>query len=423
MSFSNMSRFVLIAAVILIVLLIALVWHFKPLPPGVVYMTTGSPGGFYDQVAQKYKKHFADAGIDLRLVPSNGAVENLNRLNDPNSNISVGFVQGGLTDQNRSPGLVSLGTVFYEPIWFFSRGVDVGRRLEALRGHKISIGPENSGTHSIVMELLRLNGIDPSVAPMIPLTASESGVQLLSGDISGAIMVASWDTPIVRKLVADPLVDLASFTRADAYVALYPYLTKLILPQGVGNMAANRPPADVILVSTEASLVIRKNLSPPIQYLLLDAATEIHSGPGIFQRAGQFPAPHAVDIPISKEAMQFYKSGIPFLQRHLPFRVAAAIESLAILLIPILGVLYPLVRVAPAAYAWNTRRRIFNLYGEVKLIELEMESPTPTPVLIQRLNKLEERAMHMRISNMFAQFSYVLRQHIDLVRARLMERK
>src|SRR5262249_18578978 len=150
----------------------------------------------------------------------------LNRLNDPNSNISVGFVQGGLTDQTRSPGLVSLGTVFYEPIWLFSKGVDVGRRFEELRGHKISIGPENCGPHSIVMELLKLKGIDPSVATMVPLTASESGAQLLHGDISAAIMVASWDAPMVRKLVADPQVDLGSFTRADAYVALYPYLTK-----------------------------------------------------------------------------------------------------------------------------------------------------------------------------------------------------
>jgi hypothetical protein len=293
--------------------------------------------------------------------------------------------------------------------------------MEGLRGHKISIGPENSGTRAIVTELLARNGIKSDVAEFLPFNAAESGEKLLNGQLNAAVMVASWDTPIVQRLVSDPQVELVNFARADAYIALYPYLTKLILPQGVGNIAENRPPTDINLLATQASLIIRKDLNPSIQYLLLDVATDIHSRPGIFQKSGQFPAAQAVDFPVSKQARQFYKSGPPFLQRYLPFRLAANTQSLLVLLIPLAGILYPLLRMAPALYGWTMRRRIFSLYGEVKLIELEMETNPDKNLaeLLERLNKLDSRARHMRVSNMYAQFLYMLRQHISLVRDQL----
>jgi hypothetical protein len=81
------------------------------------------------------------------------------------------------------------------------------------------------------------------------------------------------------------------------------------MPRGVISLAKHQPPSDLALIATKASLVVRNDLHPAIQYLLLNAATEIHSGQNIFHRANQFPAPEAVDIPLSEEAVRFYKSG------------------------------------------------------------------------------------------------------------------
>lgn len=414
----------LTAALILIALIGTILW-LGPLPPRTVVMSTGMPGSDYDVYGQRYKAILKRSGIELRLLPSAGAVENLQRLNNPQAHVMVGFTPGGLTNAADSPALETLGMMFYEPFWFFYHG-DVPRDLHVgLSGKKISVGPEGGATRVMAYRFLQLNGVDPGVAEFLSLSADEAAAALLRGDIEAMAIVGSWDTPVVRTLLASSTINLVNFPRADAYVALYPYLTKLVVPTGVGNMATNRPATDVNLLAPQAELVVRNDLHPAIQFLLLQAATEIHSDPGIFQKAGEFPAAEQVDLPLSADARQFYKSGASFLQRYLPFWLAVLASRLLVLLIPIMGVAYPLLRIAPALYGWSMRRRIFRLYGELKLIESELETRAgrSTQEMLEQLERLEERANRQRVPLGFAHFLYQLRNHIGLVRARLLEHR
>jgi TRAP transporter TAXI family solute receptor len=410
-----------IAGVLILAAIVGTVAWLGPLPPKVVLMSTGTPGSDYDLYARQYQAILKRAGVQLRLLPSEGPIDNLKRLNDPRSGVMVAFAQGGLTSQSQSPNLESLGTVFYEPFWFFlHRGIEL-QRPDDLRGKKVAIGPEGSETRHIAELFLRLNGVAEDQLQLVPLDTAQAAAALLKGEIDAATMAATWDTEAVRQLLASSEVNLFGSPRADAYVALYPYLTKLVVPAGVGNLAANRPPADVNLVASEASLIVRKDLHPAIKYLLLEAATAIHSEGNLFRRRGQFPAPEPVDLPISKDARQYYRSGPPFLQRYLPYGWAVLVSRILVLLIPIVGVAYPLLRTAPALYGWNMRRRIFRLYGELKLIEIELEARggQASDELHTRLDRLEDRADHLYIPPAFAQFLYQLRNHIGLVRERL----
>ena len=414
--------FYLTAGVLIVIAIVAMAAYLGPFPPRVVVMTTGTPGSDYDEYARRYQSILARAGVELRLMPSAGALENLQRLNDPRSGVSVGFVAGGFTSHTRSPDVLSLGTLFYEPVWFFYRGeLPLGPHLQGMRGRKVSIGPEGSASRALALEGLARNGLDPGSVQLLPLTASEAGERLLRGEIDAAIMVAAWDSTVVRRVLAAPQVDLVSFPRADAWVVLHPFLNKLMLPAGVGNMAENRPPNDVVLLAPKASLIVRKELHPAVQYLLLDAAVEIHSGPGAFQKSGQFPAPEQVDLPLSPYAQQFYKSGPTFLQRYLPYWAAVFVQRLLLILIPVAAVAYPLVSFTPQVYDWSIRRRITRLYGELKLIEVELEADAGTSAndLLARLDRLAERANQLRVPDDFAHFVYTLRDHIDSVRARL----
>jgi len=398
-------------------------WFVLP-PPAVVVMTTGTKGSAYDKFGQQYRDILARAGVELRLVPSAGAVDNLEHLNDAGSGVDLGFSQGGLTDARRSPGLVSLGTTFYEPLWFFCRGEGCGERPQELRGKRVSLGPEGSGTRALVERLLALNGIDLDAMQVLPLGVAESANALLRGEIDAAAMVTSWDAPGVHDLLASADVELFDFPRVDAYVALYPYLTKLVVPTGVADLAANRPPKDVHLLALKASLLVRADTDRALQYLLLDAATQIHSAPGIFQKAGEFPAPEAGDLPVSPDAQEFYKSGRPFLQRYLPYHLAVVAGRLLVVLVPLIGIAYPLLRFAPGVYAWSVRRRIFRLYGDLKLIEVDVEAHVgDTSELLARLDRLEERADHLRVPIAFAQILHILRSHLGLARARLLDRR
>ena len=416
----------IIAVLAVAALIIALLWvaiaALSPMPPKTVTMVTGPEGGAYYEVGKRYRELLARQGIELQLLPTAGSVENLARLRDPRSNVQAGFLQSGITNRKESPDLVSLGTVFYEPLWFFYRGVVQTRGLAGLRGKKISIGPEGSGTRELSLELLARNGIDQKFAQLLPLTPREAGEKLLRNEIDAALMLTSWDSPVVQRLIVDKNVELANFPRTDAYIALYPYLNKLTVPAGVGDLAKNRPPADVLLFAPKASLVVRKDLHPAIQYLLLDAAEQIHSGPGIFQKVGQFPAAESIDLPLSDDARQFYKSGRPFLQRNLPFWLAVLVGRLLVLLIPVVGVIYPLVRFMPALYGMQMQRRIFRLYGELRFLEKDVEAHgagQDISDLNARLDRLEEKANHLRVPMFYSNMLYTLRMHITLVRERM----
>ena len=213
----------------------------RPLPPRTLIMVTGPEGGAYYEFGKRYRELLARERIDLRLLPTAGSLENLSRLRDSQSKAEVGFLQGGITSEKESPDLESLGTVSYEPLWFFCRSVFLGKmkglhRMDSLRGRKISIGPEGSGTRALALVLLERNGIDRRFAELLPLTPQVAGEKLLRNEIDAALMVASWDSPVVQRLLADKNIDLATFPRADAYVALYPYLSKVTVPEGVGEI-------------------------------------------------------------------------------------------------------------------------------------------------------------------------------------------
>ena len=424
---SRTARFAFVAAGA--VALAAIFWGISvlsPLPPRTVTMTTGSEGGAYHELGKRYREILARSGVELRLLASEGGIENLRRLSDPRSGVSVGFMQGGATGDTDRKDLVSLGTVAYEPLWFFYRGRNPGRKLERLRGKGISIGPEGSGTRVLAGALLAANGIDRDVARLLPLTPRDAGEQLLSGRIDAALMVASWESPVVRRLLASEDVEAVSFPRAGALTALYPYLNQVTVPEGVGDLARNRPPSDLVLLAPKTSLVVRKELHPAIQHLLLDAATEIHSGAGIFQKAGQFPAAESVDLPLSDAARQFHKTGRPFLQRYLPFWAAVFLWGLMLLLIPVVGAFYPLFRVAPALYGWGMRRRIFRLYGELKFLERDLDrrdSAEAAGDLVGHLDRLEERANHLQVPLAYTNLLYNLRRDIQLVREKLAARR
>jgi hypothetical protein len=225
---------------------------------------------------------------------------------------------------------------------------------------------------------------------------------------------------VVQQLLADERVALSGFPHADAFVALYPFLNKVLVPRGVTDLARDQPPADVTLIATKTSLVVRQDLHPALQYLLLNAATEIHSGPSIFNRANEFPAAEAIDMPLSSEAARFYKSGPPFLHDYFPFWMAALIGKLIILLIPILGVLYPMTRFLPRLYDWVMRSKVLRMYGELRLLEDEMTnaraSGRDTREMVARLDVLEQQANHLRVPVAYMSMLYMLRNHIDLVR-------
>jgi TRAP transporter TAXI family solute receptor len=401
------------------VIVCAAVLLLSSMPPRSIAMATGPEGGGYYEIGRQYQELLARSGVELRLVPTAGSVENLALLRDPKSGVDMALVQGGSIG-NSAGELESLGTLFYEPLWIFHRGGVEGATLAALRGRKVSIGPVGSGSHALLLRLLKLNEMDQGVE-LFTLPPEDAADKLLAGEIDAAALLASWDAPVVQQLITNDQVELLNLARADAYVALYPFLSKVTLPRGVGDLAKDLPPGDVVLFASKASLVVRKELHSAIQYLLLSTAVQIHSGVSMFHRAGRFPAAEGIELPLSREAVHFYKSGQPFLQHNLPFWMASLVGHLLVLLIPAIAVLYPMFRFLPGLYGWLMRRKIARLYGELRFLEDEITDAGPADgaQLTARLDRLETQANQLRMPIVYESMMYLLRHHISIVRNRL----
>ena len=390
----------------------------ETLPPRTIVMATGAEGGTYYEVGKLYRAALGD-DVEVRLVPTAGSLESLALLLDPHSGVSVALIQGGTVGAEDTSEIESLGTLFYEPLWWFHRNEVREVGVAGLLGRKISIGAEGSGTRALALELIKRIGIEGQVSEFLALSPQVAAEKLLAGEIDVLFVIAAWDSAVVQQLLADERIGIAGYPRADAYIALYPFLNKVVVPRGVRDLAKDRPPDDVILIAPKASLVVRKDLHPAIQYLLLNAAMQIHSGPSIFQHAGQFPAAEAVNIPLSNEALRFYKSGPPFLHNYFPFWMAALIGKL-IVLIPILVVLYPIMKSLPHLYDWVMRSKILRMYGELSVLEDEMTDARSTGrdirEMIARLDRLQGQANHLRMPVAYVSRLYDLRNHIDLAR-------
>src|SRR5262245_27188043 len=237
------------------------------IPPRTVTLATGPEGSAYAQIGEGYRAMLARSGVDLRLQATAGSVENLAKLRDPHSGVSAGFAIAGLSGAKEASEVESLGTLFYDPLWLFERTSANGFAFVGLAGKRVSFGSEGSGTRALAKDLIALAGIDTQRTTVLDLRPAEAADRLLRGEVDVVALVDAWDSPLIRQLVAAPEISLVTFRRADALVALRPHLNKLILPTGVGDLASNRPPSDVVLIAPKASLVVRRDLHEAIQFL------------------------------------------------------------------------------------------------------------------------------------------------------------
>lgn len=394
-------------------------WLFNP-PPRRIRIAAGPETSVEYGFARRYSEILQREGVELEVVATRGVHENLARLQDPKGDIDLALVEGGTTSAEQSPGLVSLGTLYYRPVWIFYRG-RIPRPGEAWASTlRIALGPEGGDSTSVSRRLFLESGAAPGQFRYLERPAAADS--LVAGTIDIAAIVAPWESPVVQRLLRADSIHLEPFERAAARVALHPALIRLTLPEGVVDLAHNIPSQDVPLVATKMSMAAHRALHPALQYLLLDALAEVHGGGGMFEKVGEFPAAEAGDLPLSKAAASHHKSGAPFLQRHLPFWVAAVLTQIALLLIPILGIAYPVLRGAPALYATLMQHRVSRVYGHLKLLELEMaEGKVKDPAaVIAELDALDARARRLQASIAYVSMVYTLRAHIQFIRDRLL---
>ena len=394
--------------------------YINPAPPRHVRIASGATQGAYAESALRYREILARDGITLEVVPTSGSMENLALLQAPRGGVDVAFVQGG-TGSPDTPGLLSLGSVFFEPLWVFVRGAVPARYVSDLAGRRLALGVEGSGTRVLARQLLQASGV--AEGPNFLALGGDEAVQgLLSGTVDAAFFVTARPQPQLDPLLRDKRVRLMSFAQADAFAQRFRFLSKVILPEGRLDLAANVPATDVTLLAPAATLVARADLHPAIIDRLIQAAVEVHGGGQLFAEPGRFPSPRFVDLPISPDAERYLRLGPTFFRRHLPFWAATMVERFMVLLIPVVTLLLPLLRFAPPVYKWQVRRRIFRWYGALRDIEeraLAATAPSERAEVMRELDRVDAEVGKIQIPLGYEESHYNLRMHIHFIRRML----
>ena len=413
-----------LAAFALCTIVVLLTLHYvRPAPPTTLTIATGAVDTRFYVVAQRYQKVLARSGITLQIVTTAGSLDNLDRMLTGQSGVDIALVQSGLADASviGASDLVSLGSVFYVPLTVFYRNAHPIERLSELRGHRIAIGPEGSGTHTLAMSLLKANelGDDPHT-PLLDLQGPDARAALLKGQVEAIFLTGdSASSETIREMLHAPGVRLFDFPQADAYARRFHYLHKIQIPAGGFDLGENLPAVTTNMLAPTVELLAHPTLHPALSDLLLEAATEVNGGATLFQDAGQFPSAVVQDFPLSADAARFYKSGKSCAYRYLPFWLATLLDRALVVMLPALLVLVPIIRYIPELYNWTINRRIHRRYAQLMALERESLGDLTQPAreaLQERLGHIETAIIALRLPGSHATQLYQLRQHLNFVR-------
>ena len=415
---------------IVVGVLVAAYWWLDPQPPKTVVLATGPADSAYANFGERYKKALAKNGITVETVPTEGALANLAKLRDGSADL--GFVRGGAADPvaDEEADIVSLGSLFYEPIWVFYRK-DVAKKIEPktalltripqLKGLRISVDQPGSGIPQIMDKLLAANHLKPEDFKLQQMESEAASAALLKGDLDAAVMVSAPQSKLVRALLRSPLLALMPFEQNEAYSRRLPFLSTVTLPRGVVDLAKDLPPEDVPLLATTTALLARSDTHPALRQLFAQAAQGLHSGAGWFNGARDFPNTRTSELPVSPEGDRAINGTPPVWQRYLPFWVSNLVERMWLVLGGLLVLMLPLSRVVPPIYTFRVRSRVFRWYARLRDVEAKIEQREgPRDDLLHELEALERLTNRIAVPLSYADELFALRNNIHAVRKRLL---
>ena len=406
-------------------------WWLKPTPPARVVLATGPAQSAYEAFGQRYAEALKVQGIEVELRTTEGSSENLSLLRD--GAVDLGFVQGGsggivADDAER---LTSLGSLFVEPLWLFYREARAREQhrsgtvntLADLRGWRVNVGTAGSGVPRLFDTLLDANRLSPRDLRLSQLDQTPATVAFLNGEIDALVFASAPESLIVQMLLQSPGVKLLDFPQSEAYSRRFAYLTPVVLPQGVVDLARNIPARSTRLVAPTTGLIAQADTHPAVLQLFAQTAVTLHGGAGWFSRSREYPNLQHAELPVADEARRAFTGGVPFLQRHLPFWLANLIERMWLALGLVLALALPLSRVVPPLYTFRIRSRVFRWYAELREIEHLGEEPgRDAGELIERLDALDAKVEKVVVPLSYTDELYALRGNIQLVRQRLQRR-
>jgi hypothetical protein len=388
-----------------------------PLPPRHLAIAAGMAGSGYDNFARQYARILARHGVELEIHNSAGAVENLDLLRDPTSGVQAALTTFGVTQPADADTLYSLGGVFDAAIFIFYRNAEPVTLFAQFRGKRVSIGMPGTALRSLMLEVLEAtDALDPSTH-LVDLDYTQAIEALTSGEIEVAVLPQLDGNPLQRAL-GGPGIQVMSVAQAEAIAKTVPGLKHVVLWRGLLDLSRDIPNSDVDLLASRNRLLVRKDLHPALQYLLLEAMREVHWPAGPFNRLGEFPAEQPNDLPLSPTAQAFYRSGPTLWQRYTSFWLTSLLNQIIFFVIPVVATLIPVIGFAIPFYRWLHIRRIDHFHRALGRIERGLAQSTDVSQLVEyeaRLVEIESAVRSLKVTRLFEVDLHRLMIHLRMV--------
>lgn len=379
---------------ILLIALVALFIYVDPIPPKKAYLATGQVGSSYHQLSEKFAAFFKKRGFELELVETPGLDQGFVRLNDDKSPVNASFLTAGSANANDFPGLASLGSVQFSPIWLFYRGAaltgsDAAQQLVSLR---TAIGMKGTTTQKILTQLLALHGITlDGLSNLKELPHQKAVEEFLNGQLDAVFIVDGIDAPNIQKLLAVPGVQIFNFSLVDAYVKKLDFLEKVVVPRGSIDIQTVFPANDTEMLSSTVTLLVEKSMHPVHQWLFLMAAREISSDRNqFFAKKGFFPAYLDQTIPLSPIAKQYYSTGLPAVFDYFPIILATLFDRAWVIVLTLLALVYPLFNALMNWRNFPSKKLMGDYYQDLRDIEEDITVAPSVEQLMHYKTELDE---------------------------------
>ena len=388
-----------------------------PLPPRHLAIAAGAAGSGYDNFARQYARILARHGVELEIRNFAGAVENLDRLRDPASGVQAALATFGVTQPADADIFYSLGGIFDAAIFIFYRNAEPVTLFAQFRGKRLSIGMPGTALRLLMLEVLKATDALDASTQLLDPDYTEAIDALIAGEID-VVIVPQQDLDRVEHTLGAPGIRLMSVAQAEAIAKTVPGLKHVVLWRGLLDLSRDLPNSDVDLLASRNRVLVRKDLHPALQYLLLEAMREVHWPAGPFNRLGEFPAEQPNDLPLSATAEAFYRSGPTFWQRYTSFWLTSLLNRIVFFVIPVVAVMIPLFGFALPFYRWLHMRRIDQLHRALGKLERELTQSADKSRFVAyqtRTAEIESAVRLLQVSRPFEADLHRLRIHLRMV--------
>ena len=246
----------LLLAVLVIIAALMVTFGRRPdLSHVEVALLSGSKDGNYYAIADKAAAEAQRRNGRIGNLPSAGSIENIERLAAAKTscNIQFALVQDGLPWPKSHP-LQLIGRLpISESFVVLGRDADRIRSVADLRGMRVGIGPEGSGSAYVARQVMaQLAELDIKVTNH---TLSDQLAMLERGDLDLGAMVIAPGAQLMLQAVRDRKLQIADIPAADALAHRLPFARGGIIKAGYYDPVHELPPTDKRIIEIDTLVI------------------------------------------------------------------------------------------------------------------------------------------------------------------------